>query len=104
MFERLVTNKVDFSQLKRQRRMIPEIRRLLKPIYEDLEDHPFVLDRPPVPGMGGVNSYFFTHKWRETTDAQMSKTNEVEADMIVRFFKYLVCIFSEQSTPSSQFE
>ena len=104
MFERLVTNKVDFSQLKRQRRMIPEIRRLLKPIYEDLEDHPSVLNRPPVPGMGGVNSYFFTHKWRETTDAQMSKTNEEEADMIVGFFKYLVCIFSEQSTPSSQFE
>ena len=41
--------------------MIPEIRRLLKPVYEDLEDHPSVLDRPPVPGMGGVNSYFFSH-------------------------------------------
>lgn len=59
MFERLVTNKVDFSQLKYQRRMISEIRRLLKPVHEDLEDHPSVIDRPPVPGMGGVNSYFF---------------------------------------------
>lgn len=66
MFERLVRNKVEFSQLKRQRRMIPEIRRALKPIYEDLEDHPCTLDRLPIPGMGGVNSYFFTHKGRET--------------------------------------
>lgn len=66
MFERLVRNKVEFSQLKRQRRMIPEIRRALKPIYEDLEDHPCTLDRQSIPGMGGVNSYFFTHKGRET--------------------------------------
>ena len=39
MFERLVRNHIEFSQLKRQRRMIQEIRRALKPIYEDLEDH-----------------------------------------------------------------
>lgn len=90
MFERLVRNKVEISQLKRQRRMHPEIRRALKPIYEDLEDHTSVSKRPPVPGMGGVSSYFFTHKWRETTDAQMSKVNHEEADMVVAFFRYLV--------------
>lgn len=90
MFERLVRNKVEFTQLKRQRRMIPEIRRALGPIYEDLEDHPSVLDRLPVPGMGGVNTYFFTHKWRETKDTQMSTMNVGEADLIVCFFKYLV--------------
>jgi len=90
MFERLVRNKVEFSQLERQRRMHPEIRRALKPIYEDLEDHPSVSKRPPIPGMGGVSSYFFTHKWRETSDAQMSKVNHEEADMVVAFFRYLV--------------
>lgn len=90
MFERLVRNKVDFSQLKSQRRMIPEIRRALKPIYEELEDHPSVLDRLPIPGMGGMNSYFFTHKGRETTDIQMSKINHEEAGMVVGFFGYLV--------------
>lgn len=90
MFERLVRNKVEYSQLKRQRRMIPEIRRALKPIYEELEDHASVLDRLPIPGMGGVNSYFFTHKWQETTDVQMSKINQEEADMVVGFFGYLV--------------
>ncbi len=90
MFERLVRNKVEFSQLKRQRRMIPEIRRALIPIYEELEDHPSVLDRFPIPGMGGVNSYFFTHESRETVDIQMSKVNHKEAEMVVRFFDYLV--------------
>ena len=90
MFERLVRNKVEYSPLKRQRRMIPEIRRALDPIYSELEDHPSVLERPPVPGMGGVNSYFFTHKWRETRDSQMSTMNTEEADLVAGFFKYLV--------------
>lgn len=89
MFERLVRNKVEFSQLKRQRRMISEIRRALKPIYEELEDHPSVLDRLPISGMGGVNSYFFTHQGQETTDDQMSKVNQKEAEMVVKFFGYL---------------
>lgn len=90
MFERLIRNKVEFSQLKRQRRMIPEIRRALNPIYNDLEDHPSVRDRAPVPGMGGINSFFFTHKNRESVDSQMSKMNVEEADLIVCFFNYLV--------------
>ncbi len=58
-----------------------QIRRALKPIYEELEDHPSVLDRLSIPGMG-VNSYFFTHKGRETTDTQMSKVNHEEAEMV----------------------
>jgi len=89
MFERLVRNHVEFAQLKRQRRMIPEIRRALKPIYDNLEDHPSVLEHLPVPGMDGINTFFFTHKWRESTDNQMSKTNPQEADMVVEFFNYL---------------
>ena len=90
MFERLVRNKVEFSQLKRQRRMIPEVRKLLLPIYPELEDHPSVLDRLAIPGMGGVDSYFFTHEGRETTDIEMSKINHEEAAMVVGFFVYLV--------------
>lgn len=90
MFERLVRNKMEFTQLKRQRRMIPEIRRTLDPIYKDLEDHPSVLQRPSVPGMGGVNSYFFTHNWRESKDDFMSTMNVAEADMTVQFYKYLI--------------
>ncbi|KAF2104557.1 hypothetical protein NA57DRAFT_63019 [Rhizodiscina lignyota] len=94
LFERMVLNNVGFSMLKRQRRMIPEIRRLLRPIYgESIVDHPLVknsVHRPPVPGMGGVNSYFFTHEWPESRDENMSSCNHMEAEMIVSFYDYLI--------------
>ncbi|KAF2622867.1 hypothetical protein BU25DRAFT_479849 [Macroventuria anomochaeta] len=94
MFERLVINEVEFDQLTRQRRMIPEIRRLLTPIYNDtLKDHASVKDpnnQPSIMGMGGVNSYFFTHEWNEARDAYSSCFNEPEAKFIVGFVDYLV--------------
>lgn len=93
LFERMVNNKVEYDTLSKQRRMIPEIRRILYPIYGDLiKDHASVLDpekRPNVPGMGGVNSFFFTHQWPEQRDDQMSSFNPDEADMIVGFVEYL---------------
>ena len=90
MFERLVRNHVGFTQLTRQRRMHPEIRRGLMPIYPNLEDHPSVALRPAVPGMGLLNTYFFSHNWPEDTDDLMSKVNRTEADMVISFFNYLV--------------
>lgn len=90
MFERLVKNQVGFSQMTKQRRMIPEIRRALKPIYDKLEDHESVRGRPEIPGMGGVNTFFFCHEWPEASDTLMSRVNHEEAGMIVGFFDYLV--------------
>ncbi|KAF3011112.1 hypothetical protein E8E13_011372 [Curvularia kusanoi] len=94
LFERLVLNGIQYDQLTRQRRMIPEIRRPLGPIYENtLRDHASVKDvsnRPPVKGMGGVNSYFFTHEWPEGRDANSSCFNDPEAKFIVGFVDYLV--------------
>ncbi|KAL5386844.1 hypothetical protein DPSP01_003862 [Paraphaeosphaeria sporulosa] len=94
LFERLVSNNIEHDTLRRQRRMIPEIRRLLQPIYGDkLKDFPSVLsenNRPAVEGMGGVNSFFFTHDWPESRDNNHSAKNEHEAAMIVEFFDYLV--------------
>lgn len=90
MFERLVQNNVGHSQMIKQRRMIPEIRRALKPIYKALEDHESVLNRPPISGMGGVNTFFFSHDWPESSDMLKSKINEDEANMIVGFLDYLV--------------
>ncbi|KAF2714355.1 hypothetical protein K504DRAFT_366188 [Pleomassaria siparia CBS 279.74] len=94
LFERMVYNDVEIDCLSRQRRMIPEVRRLLEPIYgKALKDHSSVMDvsnRPPVEGMGGCNSFFFTHESRESRDSNMSAFNEQEADMIVGFFDYLV--------------
>lgn len=94
LFERLVNNNVEFDTLLKQRRMIPEIRRLLFPIYKDkIKDHASVLNptvRPNVPGMGGVNSFFFSHQWKEAKDDQMSCLNPMEAEMIVGFFGHLL--------------
>lgn len=39
MFERLVLNNFPYSVLNCQRRMRPEIRKLVRPIYKDLIDH-----------------------------------------------------------------
>ncbi|KAI8938282.1 hypothetical protein NX059_005940 [Plenodomus lindquistii] len=94
LFERLVWNNVEFDTLSRQRRMIPEIRRLLVPIYDTtLKDHGSVKDvsnRPPVEGMGGNNSFFFCHEWPEDRDDNKSTFNDREAAMIVGYFDYLV--------------
>ncbi|KAL6167289.1 hypothetical protein ACJQWK_06727 [Exserohilum turcicum] len=94
LFERLVRNGVAFDTLTRQRRMIPEIRRLLYPIYQNtLKDHKSVINpknRPPVEGMGGNNSFFFCHEWEESRDHNMSAVNKMEAEMVVQFFDYLV--------------
>ena len=90
MFERLVKNGIPFTQLRTQRRMRPEIRQLINPIYPDLEDHLSVLDRKDVPGMGDVNVHFFHHKWHEANDDALSKKNELEARMIAEFFAHLV--------------
>lgn len=49
-----------------------------------------ISNRPPVEGMGGSNSFFFTHEWPESRDANMSVLNEREADMVVGFVDYLV--------------
>ncbi|KAI9711490.1 MAG: hypothetical protein M1820_002053 [Bogoriella megaspora] len=93
LFERLINNKIEFTMLTEQRRMIPEIRRLLHPIYKDmLTDHPVVLSkdaRPDVLGMGEVNTYFFNHSWSETKDADLSFVNQIEAEMVVGLFNYL---------------
>ncbi|RAK98890.1 putative DEAD box helicase involved in nonsense mediated decay [Aspergillus ibericus CBS 121593] len=90
MFERLVNNGIKYVTLKRQRRMVPEIRQLLEPIYGELQDHESVCKRPGVMGMGAVRSYFFTHNWPESKDSLASKSNAMEAQMVAGFFVYLM--------------
>lgn len=93
MFQRMVNLEMPFVMLSQQRRMKPEIRRILSPFYPDLVDHPDVLvesKRPDVLGMGKRNCWYFHHTWPENTNSEMSKFNESEADMIVKFFAYLV--------------
>lgn len=94
LFERMINNNVEFDMLKRQRRMIPDVRRLLQPIYgNEIEDHPSVKDakvRPRIPGMGEKSTWFFTHNWPEAQDHMRSSFNLMEADMIVHFIQYLM--------------
>ncbi|OQE40164.1 hypothetical protein PENCOP_c006G01589 [Penicillium coprophilum] len=91
MFERLVTNKMPYVMLQGQRRMVPEIRKLVAPIYGDLlRDHPSVEDHPFVPGMGGKRSFFFDHTSQESADSLSSKVNDFEASMVVNLLAYLV--------------
>ncbi|KAK7737338.1 hypothetical protein SLS53_006641 [Cytospora paraplurivora] len=93
LFERLVQNGLPYTMLNRQRRMAPELSVIVKQYYPDLKDHPVVEDvanRPLIPGMGHRRSWFFTHEWPEETDADYSKFNMQEAEMVVSFMKYLI--------------
>lgn len=94
LFERMMINNFEHTTLTSQRRMIPEVRRILFPIYGDIiQDHQSVTDkrhRPSVPGMGGINSFWFTHQWIEQRDSLMSCVNENEADMVIGFVEYLL--------------
>jgi helicase required for RNAi-mediated heterochromatin assembly 1 len=91
LFERMVNNGIDYVLLNTQRRMIPEIRSLLHPIYGDkIKDHESVLDRPDVPGMGGLNLFVHSHDATEVVDEYQSTGNPVEADMVAGFWFHLL--------------
>lgn len=90
MFERLINNRMPFVMLPEQRRMAPELREIMKPIYGVLRDHPSVRDYDLVPGMGDTRSFFFTHDWPESGDSLLSKFNEMEAVMVTEFYHYLL--------------
>ena len=93
LFERLINLSMNHTMLNKQRRMRPELRRIVSPFYDNLQDHYSVLSpqaRPDVPGMGGRNCWFFDHQWLEDTNSDNSKLNDQEAEMITLFFVYLV--------------
>lgn len=99
MFERLVNNGIPFKTLLRQRRMDPDFRQLLGPIYPELQDHADVVTRTPLPpyGMGEIKFFFLNHDWAELRDAHMSVYNDKEALFIAGFYEYLLM---NQVTPS----
>lgn len=49
-----------------------------------------IVNRPPIPGMGGKDTYFFHHNWPEAFNGDLSRYNRDEAEMIAGFFGYLV--------------
>ena len=51
LFERMVNNGLPVKTLNIQHRMRPEVSKYIRGhIYEDLENHPSVIDREPVEG------------------------------------------------------
>jgi hypothetical protein len=93
MFERLVKAfGFPTHTLSHQRRMRPCISALIGNIYPQLQDHAKVLEYPDVRGTD-ANVFFFDHNHPEVgdkDDESSSKVNEFEADMVVRFARYLL--------------
>lgn len=93
LFERLVKAGVSYSKLSVQRRMIPAIREVVQEFYPHITDHEIVRDpakRPAVPGMNGINHWWFDHSFPDYQTSTMSRANLGEAQMIAGFAKYLV--------------
>ncbi|CAJ0761819.1 6444_t:CDS:10 [Entrophospora sp. SA101] len=91
LFERLIENELPFTKLTQQRRMRPEIRELLTPIYGDvLKDHPSVSEYHNVPGFF-EDLFFFDHQEEESmVKESKSRINEFEAKMSAKLAVYLV--------------
>ncbi|CAF1167216.1 unnamed protein product [Rotaria sordida] len=91
LFERLIKNKFPNVQLNIQHRMRPEIARLMKYFYDDLEDHVNVeSERAPVRGIDS-NLFFINHNHMEANvDDGRSYRNEFEAKYVIELAQYLI--------------
>ncbi|CAF2793462.1 unnamed protein product [Rotaria sp. Silwood2] len=91
LFERLIKNKFPNVRLNIQHRMRPEIARLMKYFYDDLEDHINVeSERAPVRGVDS-NIFFINHNHMEANvDDGRSYRNEFEAKYVIELAEYLI--------------
>ncbi|KAF9429334.1 NFX1-type zinc finger-containing protein 1 [Entomortierella beljakovae] len=89
MFERLVKNNFPYSALNCQRRMRPEIRSLIKPIYGNLIDHESVRRYGDVKGMVD-NLWFWTHSESDRLGTNNSHYNPHEVGIATRLAIYLL--------------
>lgn len=94
LFERLINNKVPYVTLSCQRRMKSEFADFIRLIYgPEYKDHECIqTERNPLAVAGMESSLlFFNHKALETNDrASSSKSNDFEAQMIVRLIMHLL--------------
>ncbi|KAI8272076.1 Helicase required for RNAi-mediated heterochromatin assembly 1 [Colletotrichum sp. SAR11_240] len=90
LFQRLVESGVEYSSLQIQRRMAPEIRRLLSGWYPLLVDHDCTRAQDAVPGMGSQRLLWFDHQEPESANRYASKFNTFEAGMVVGLCEHLV--------------
>ena len=90
LFERMVYNDLHLDCLKWQHRMRPEISRVMKTIYPELQDHASVMSYPEVRGVG-ENIAFIEHDYpHEMDEDTLSCLNVWEADYAVSLCEYLL--------------
>ncbi|KAG0050771.1 hypothetical protein BGZ83_004460 [Gryganskiella cystojenkinii] len=89
MFERLIRNQMPFSMLDVQRRMRPEIRSLVSPIYPNLRDHRSVCNYDDVRGMVH-NLWFLTHDEPDMLGNNNSHINPHEIGIAAKLAVYLL--------------
>ncbi|XP_059169633.1 NFX1-type zinc finger-containing protein 1-like [Physella acuta] len=98
LFERLIKNNVPHVVLKVQHRMRPEISKLMRHIYPELEDDDSVLKYEHIRGVG-KDVFFINHNFSESqVDDSLSKENIHEAVYIAGLCKYLI---NKNHSPSS---
>ncbi|GJJ72232.1 helicase required for RNAi-mediated heterochromatin assembly 1 [Entomortierella parvispora] len=89
LFERLVMNDFPYSMLDVQRRMRPEIRSLVNPIYPNLHDHESVRKYDNVRGMVH-NLWFLTHDEPDMLGPNQSHINQHEVGVATKLAVYLL--------------
>ncbi|XP_057379532.1 NFX1-type zinc finger-containing protein 1-like [Daphnia carinata] len=91
LFERLIKNGMEPCILGVQRRMRPEIARLIVPaIYPTLENHSSVLNYPAIRGLAS-NIFFLTHSEQEIGDHEgKSHLNPYEAQLSLALARHLI--------------
>ncbi|GAA5867315.1 hypothetical protein JCM3774_003543 [Rhodotorula dairenensis] len=91
LFERLAVLPIAMSVLETQRRMRPEISKLIRnALYPQLEDAPNVLEYPDVQGMSR-NVFFVDHRFQQDDASahHSSHTNSAEAHWVVDLVRHL---------------
>uniref|UniRef100_A0A914R0A6 NFX1-type zinc finger-containing protein 1 n=1 Tax=Panagrolaimus davidi TaxID=227884 RepID=A0A914R0A6_9BILA len=110
LLERLIKNAYPYKMLNNQRRMRPEISKLIKThFYDDLMDHEVVENYPHVSGVT-KDLFFINHKNPETTNkSDGSHKNVYEIKYALKLAKYflqqgykskqvtILCTYSDQS-------
>ena len=93
LFERMVNSGMHCHQLSTQHRMRPEIARLMRFIYEDLQDHKTVHEYENVKGVS-KNIFLIDHRVledeSEINDKIKSHSNQHEADYIAALCEYFL--------------
>ncbi|XP_044269806.1 NFX1-type zinc finger-containing protein 1-like isoform X2 [Tribolium madens] len=90
LFERMIRNNIHCYTLNVQHRMRPEISSLIRPtIYDFLEDHPSVYNRPKISGIDNC-VFFIDHTHPEEQCDGSSKTNLHEVSFFIYLARHLI--------------